>query len=164
VVSTQVEAKIASLDPVYFCVSKIFLKFFYFFLWFKLIFFGIFRLFWCVDVKNNFVKIKNIILIYFWVKNNLKTTVIITTFPNTYALMFSYRRQTTYLFFLKKRGNWDRHIGLCLVYVPHCFYEAQYIALKFFCIELFYLFCFFFIFWFFKILSFSIKFLFNFII
>jgi len=38
----------------------------------KIIFFYVFRLFWCAHVKNNFFKIKNIyILIYFQVKNTL---------------------------------------------------------------------------------------------
>jgi hypothetical protein len=45
------------------------IKFFYF----KLIFFGIFRSFLCVDVTNNFFKIiKNIILIYFQAKKYFK--------------------------------------------------------------------------------------------
>jgi hypothetical protein len=36
----------------------------YFFL-LKIIIFYAFRLFWCIDFKINFLKIKNIILIYF---------------------------------------------------------------------------------------------------
>jgi hypothetical protein len=36
------------------------------------LFFYIFRSFWRVDIKNKFLK-KIIILIYFWVKNNLKS-------------------------------------------------------------------------------------------
>jgi hypothetical protein len=38
------------------------IKFFYYF---KLIFFSVFRLFLCADIKIIFLKIKNIILIYF---------------------------------------------------------------------------------------------------
>jgi hypothetical protein len=35
-------------------------------------FFGVFNSFSCVDIKNNFLKIKNIILIYLLVNNTLK--------------------------------------------------------------------------------------------
>jgi hypothetical protein len=52
--------KLRKVDCFY--ILKIFLKnliFFYFF-YFKLIFFDIFKLFWCAKFKNNFKKIKNI--------------------------------------------------------------------------------------------------------
>ena len=52
--------------PVYFFILKKNLKKFkIIFFYFKLIFFNIFRLFWCVDFKKKFKKIKKIILIYF---------------------------------------------------------------------------------------------------
>jgi len=38
----------------------------------KINFFIYFKLFWCSDFKNNFKKIKKIILIYFKIKNILK--------------------------------------------------------------------------------------------
>jgi len=41
------------------------------FIYLKLFFIYIFRLFWCINDKNNFFKIKNIILIYFQTKNTL---------------------------------------------------------------------------------------------
>jgi hypothetical protein len=50
--------------PVYFCILKD--------IFFKLYIFYIFKLFWCIDIKNNFLKIKKIILIYFKIKNTLK--------------------------------------------------------------------------------------------
>jgi len=56
-------------------VSKIFFKTiecFLFLFYFILKLFNIFRLFWFIDIKTNFLKIKNIILIYFQVKNTLK--------------------------------------------------------------------------------------------
>jgi hypothetical protein len=48
------------------------IQFILFYICFKLICFWCFRLFSYVDVKNNFKKIKNIILIYFKMKNTLK--------------------------------------------------------------------------------------------
>ena len=43
------------------------------------IIFSVFKLFWCIDIKNNFLKIKkNIILIYFQ-KQNFKK-IIVTVF------------------------------------------------------------------------------------
>ena len=61
--------------PVCFCVSKVLLKkiefFFYFLICFKLIF-GIFRSFWCADIKNIFFFKKNIIMMHFRAKNTLK--------------------------------------------------------------------------------------------
>jgi len=39
----------------------------------KINFFIYFLLFWCVNLKNNFLKIKNIILIYIDIKNTLKS-------------------------------------------------------------------------------------------
>ena len=41
------------------------------FIYLKLFFIYIFRLFWCINDKNIFFKIKNIILIYFQTKNTL---------------------------------------------------------------------------------------------
>ena len=52
---------------------NIFKKFLKNVFYFQLIFFIIFKLFWCAGVKINFFKIKNyIILIHFWKKNTLK--------------------------------------------------------------------------------------------
>ena len=41
------------------------IEFFYVFFILNQYIFYIFKLFWCIDIKNNFLKIKNIILIYF---------------------------------------------------------------------------------------------------
>jgi len=54
-----------------------------FFYYFKLIFFSVFKLFWCIGIKNKILKIKNIILIYFWTKNILKITTIILSSTST---------------------------------------------------------------------------------
>jgi hypothetical protein len=42
-----------------FCVSKVFLEkiIYFYFIYFELIFFGVFRLFWCTIIKNNNKKI-----------------------------------------------------------------------------------------------------------
>jgi hypothetical protein len=65
---------IHALGLDYFYVLKIFLKKvnFFIFLYFKLIYFGIFVSFWCADIKNNILKNIYIILMYFWVKYILK--------------------------------------------------------------------------------------------
>jgi len=55
----------------------------------QIIIFCIFRSFWCADVKNNFFKIKNIILIYFWTKITLKNNV--TTCSTTLLIVFKPR-------------------------------------------------------------------------
>ena len=58
-------------QPFIFAIKKCFWRFFIFLL--KLLYFYIFGLFWCADVKNNFLKkIKNIILIHFQIKNTWK--------------------------------------------------------------------------------------------
>ena len=54
------------LSAVCFCILKIFEKNYFF------IYFCIFISFWCADVKNNFLKVKNIILMCFQIKNTLK--------------------------------------------------------------------------------------------
>ena len=54
------------LSAVCFCILKIFEKNYFF------IYFCIFISFWCTDVKNNFLKVKNIILMCFQIKNTLK--------------------------------------------------------------------------------------------
>jgi hypothetical protein len=54
-------------DSFYFCISKLFLiKFEKKLFFFKLVIFDVFKLFRCVNIKNNFLKNKKyIILIYF---------------------------------------------------------------------------------------------------
>jgi hypothetical protein len=47
-----------SVLSVYFCIWKVFLKKIKIFYFFKLIFLCVFKLFWCADIKNNFLKNK----------------------------------------------------------------------------------------------------------
>ena len=72
---------------VCFCVSKTLLEKFQIFYFFSLlqinIFFYVFRSFWCVDVKNNFLKIKNIY--YFNVFQSEKHFEVWTTTANTFV-------------------------------------------------------------------------------
>jgi hypothetical protein len=56
----------------FFCFKNIFKKFKILFYFFPSICFCVFRLFLCVDVKNNFLN-KNIILIHFRIKITLKS-------------------------------------------------------------------------------------------
>jgi hypothetical protein len=75
----------------------------YLFFYFKLIFSGVFKLFWCVDVKNNFKKIKNIYYFNaFLNKNNLKNNHNHTLKHPLTQISISTNKNN---FFLKKKGE-----------------------------------------------------------
>jgi hypothetical protein len=88
---------------VWHCISEVFLKKIKFFYLKLICFFYIFILFWCVNIKNNFLKIKKyIILMYFRMKNTLKTN---NTLSNTLLYLF-YDFFLRYIFLGKFPWSW----------------------------------------------------------